>query len=398
MVGIDEFARKAVARFSKSKQGRPEISKLNLSPEAVEHFIKSSYYASLIPDENRWPCVSLRCYEKGNEKSFYICFDSPRDISAHEIAKMSHAVADDCHICCISDNGKLTIGGIGITRPYERRDLGYSSFRTANPLKLFIRGPGHIEMSTGGPAIVYKSGEILKESTLQYSRIMTELESAICQQMQPYTCGTVEALKDIFNDIAKAIVRLGHGGLLLVAPEPKECYFSSLIQVDSLLLQQLLIQYWNSIYDLLTDSGGKSNLLANTGGVGSRYSLIVAANTEMLEKCIRAVAQLEGIDGAIFLNYECKVIAFNAIIAKSEDDPNAYRFFNKDNANIDYKDVVGNRGSRHQSALSFVMRVPKSFAFVISQDGFVSAFHNWGKDLQNDNEIIMCAREMRVLE
>jgi hypothetical protein len=335
------------------------------------------------------------CYKKGSEKNFPILrdilFDSPKDISADAIARMSHAVADNCHIYCISDNGKLTIGGIRITRPYEERYLGYSSFRTGNPLKLFIRGPGHIEISTGGTAIVYKSGEISTEALLQYSRIMRELASAVGQAMQPYTRGTVEGLADIFNDIAEVIVKLGHGGLLLIAPEPKKCYFSSLTQVDSALLQQLLIQYWNNVAHLLDEAGGRANLL-RSGGAGYRHSPIVAANTEMLEQCVRAVAHLAGMDGAIALNYECQVVAFNAIIAKAGDDPKAYRFVDKDNTNIDYEDVVRNRGSRHQSALSFVMRVSKSFAFVISQDGFVSAFHNQG------NGTIMCERGMRVLE
>ena len=396
MVDIGEFAEQAAAQFLKSQQGIAEKFNLNLSREAVEDFIKSSFYASLIPDENRWPCVCLMCYKKGSEIFSIlrdILFASPIDISAEEIARISHAVADNCHIYCISDNGNLAIGGIRITRPYEERYLGYSSFRSGNPLKLFIRGPGHIEMSTGGTAIVYKSGEISTESLLQYSRIMEELESAIGQAMKSYTSGTVEGLADIFNDIAKVIVNLGHGGLLLIAPEHKESYFSSLTQTDSDLLQQLLIQYWNNVAHLLDEARDKANLL-RSGGAGYKHSPIIAANTEILEQCVRAVAHLAGMDGAIVLNYECQVVAFNAIIAiaKLGNDPKDHRFVDNNNTSIDYKDVVSNRGSRHQSALSFVMHVPKSFAFVISQDGFVSAFHN------QDNRTIMCERGMRVLE
>jgi len=36
-------------------------------------------------------------------------------------------------------------------------------------------------------------------------------------ELQELTVGTVEALEDIFNDLAEAMVRLGHGGMLLVA-------------------------------------------------------------------------------------------------------------------------------------------------------------------------------------
>jgi hypothetical protein len=120
--------------------------------------------------------------------------------------------------------------------------------------------------------------------------------------------------------------------------------------------------------------------------------LIVAANVEMLEKYIRTVSHLSGMDGAIALDYGCKVVAFNAIIAKTEDCPQNYHFFDRDNVAMNYEDVVKNKGSRHQSALSFVMRVPKSFAFVISQDSPVSVFHN------PDDGSIRCAQEMRVLD
>jgi hypothetical protein len=247
-------------------------------------------------------------------------------------------------------------------------------------------------VSTGGIALVYEAGKISEESLLPYSRIMDELAAAVSQKMQPDTRGTVEALEDIFNDIAKAIMRLGHGGLLLITDEPPKAYFSSYRQVDSSLLRQPLIRYWESVADLLAAVGGVANLPASSDAVGNSHSLIVAANTEMLEECIRAVAHLAGMDGAIALNYECNVVAFNAIIAKLEDDPKDYCFVDTGDNKMDYKDVVRNRGSRHQSALSFVMRVPKSFAFVISQDGSVSAFHNLG------NKRIRCAPGMRVLE
>lgn len=391
MDDIGNFIEKALAQFLASQHGIKERFNLNLSSEAVKHFIESSYYASMIPDENRWPCVCLMCYKKENEPSFYM-LKSQEAISADNIAKISHAVADDSHICCISDNGRLIIGGIQITRLYDSRELGYSSFRTPNPLKLFIRCPGHIEVSTGGIALVYEAGKISEESLLPYSRIMDELAAAVSQKMQPDTRGKVEALEDIFNDIAKAIMRLGHGGLLLITDEPQNAYFSSYRQVDSSLLRQPLIRYWESVADLLAAVGGVANLLASSDAIGNSHSLIVAANTEMLEECIRAVAHLAGMDGAIALNYECNVVAFNAIIAKLEDDPKDYCFVDTGDNKMNYKDVVRNRGSRHQSALSFVMRVPKSFAFVISQDGSVSAFHNLG------NKRIRCAPGMRVLE
>jgi hypothetical protein len=271
--------------------------------------------------------------------------------------------------------------------------LGYASFRTANPLKLVIRAPGHIELSTGGRALVYKSGEILEESLLQYSDIMTKLVLVIREKMQPSTHGTIEVLEDIFNDIAKSIVRLGHGGLLLVADQYND-YFSSERRTNSLVLKETLLQYYNSVANLVNNSGGVPNLLNKVDKVGNRHSSVVANNTARLEKCISAVANLAGMDGAIALDYECKIVAFNAIIAKKESNTEIFNFIDRDRHSVTYEDVVRNRGSRHQSALSFVMNVPKSFAFVISQDGFVSAFHNKG----DGKGPILFERGMRALE
>jgi hypothetical protein len=223
---------------------------------------------------------------------------------------------------------------------------------------------------------------------------MSQLELNIRQKMQSETHGTIEGLQSIFNDIAKAIVRLGHGGLLLIVDEYKESYFSSFRQIDSPLLQQPLIQYWDSAADLSAVAGSPGKVL-NRPDRSETYdgrTLIVAANVEMLEKYIRTVSHLASMDGAIVLDYRCKVVAFNAIIAKTEDRPQDYRFIAQDNVATKYEDVVNNKGSRHQSALSFVMRVPRSFAFVISQDSSISVFHN------PDDGSIRCAQEMRVLD
>jgi hypothetical protein len=56
------------------------------------------------------------------------------------------------------------------------------------------------------------------------------------------------------------------------------------------------------------------------------------------------------------------------------------------------EDILRNRGSRHQSALFYAEHVPNSFAFVISQDGGVSAFHNPG------DGTVVCEMGMRVLD
>jgi hypothetical protein len=97
-----------------------------------------------------------------------------------------------------------------------------------------------------------------------------------------------------------------------------------------------------------------------------------------------------GIDGAIVLTYDCKVAAFNSIIARLE--VSGPRLVNEHGRNLRRDDLVGKRGSRHQSALSYALAVPNSFAFVISQDGGISGFQN------SVDGTVLCQVGMRVMD
>jgi hypothetical protein len=87
---------------------------------------------------------------------------------------------------------------------------------------------------------------------------------------------------------------------------------------------------------------------------------------------------LAGMDGAIVMDSTCNVLAFNAIISRDADATNPAVLVDEINRTLEPAEVGRNRGSRYQSAMSFARRVPHSFAFVISQDGGVTAFHNRG--------------------
>ncbi len=338
----------------------------------------------MIPDEGRWPSVCLMSYRNECKGDVHHTFSSPTQLTSQEIAKLAHAVPIGGHICCVSDNKKLSIAGIKITILNEMRELGHSSFRSANPLKLFIRGPGNIEMSTCGIALVYKAGEISEESLLQYCNVMRALTANLMSGLTCLTQGKVESLEDIFNDLAEAIERLGHGGVLLIAKVPENKQFSSSRWLNSLSLQQALVRYWNDVALHLNSAGGLNNAMAMAErGTPIGNSVTVSSDTAILEKIIVSISHLAGMDGAIVIDYTCKVVAFNAIIDRSNCSLSTCRIVNENGEEQTYDEVVKKRGSRLQSALAYVMSVPDSFAFVISQDGSVSAIHN-----PNDGSVV----------
>jgi hypothetical protein len=208
---------------------------------------------------------------------------------------------------------------------------------------------------------------------------MRALAASVAKGFEGHTTGVIQSLEDIFNDLAEAMARLGHGGLLLITRNHDLSQFSSARPIHCRLLRQLLIRYWNDVATLLAAGGGTENLLAdvNQQVVGS-HSLAVSTDTTMLENCVRSIAHLAGIDGAIVMDYGCNVVAFNAIISRDAEDVAPARLVVENDDQPDPAEVERNRGSRHQSAMSFARRVPDSFAFVISQDGGITAFHNRG--------------------
>src|SRR2546423_1158904 len=98
MADIGEFAREAADRF-RVMQDTFQIDHalyrsqgLPLTRATAAKFIKAAYYASLIPDEGRWPSTCLMCYRSESTLQFHTLFDEPREPTADEIAKLAHAV------------------------------------------------------------------------------------------------------------------------------------------------------------------------------------------------------------------------------------------------------------------------------------------------------------------
>ena len=90
---IEQFATQVAKDFRERQKGKPEPFNLELPEKAVVDLVKAAFYASMIPDEERWPSVSLMCYKKEAKTGFHFLFNEPVEVSAQQIAKLAHAVA-----------------------------------------------------------------------------------------------------------------------------------------------------------------------------------------------------------------------------------------------------------------------------------------------------------------
>jgi hypothetical protein len=399
MADVGEFAHQVGSYFRILQQSfatQPELNRLALalSDETVEKFVKAVYYASLIPDEGRWPRATLICYPADVELQFHLLFDQPLDVSPSQIAKLSHAIDNRTHIACSVKDRQIKIAGLHVNWLATQREHGFGSRIAINQLKTTINGPGNIEATTDVITLVYRGGVISSSEQLIRAKTMARLIARLRQELHDAGFDTrLDSLPGIINELMGAIVRLGHGGMVIFTGEPKAPQFSSLRRTNCFFLHQLLTAYWQRRLELVSAAGGLERWLENADMNGlAEQRMNVASATDRLENCVQAIANLSGMDGAIVLTYGCNVGAFNAIIDRQTEPQAAPRLIDVKGKEIDYQKAFGDRGSRHQAALLYARSVPDSFVFVISQDGSISAFHN-----PNDGTVV-CEFGLRPME
>ncbi len=400
MSDIREFAKRAADMYGVHQdtiRGDSELYRcqggLPATRQAAAELIKAAYDASLIPDEGRYPTACLMCYRQDAVFQFHILFSEPRESSAAEIAKLSHAIDNRSYIACVCEKDHITLNGFHVNMLYNQREYGYLSGRMANPLKVRINGPGQIEVSCTGTALVFREGHISEEAPLAFSDSMKRLVKRVTKELSKARDGLIESLDDILSDLVREIARLGHGGLLIFADTLEATRFSSFRPMVCTCLYELLCSYWDESAKLVNAAGGVDELLNMSDRKHlTPYMMNVTRATDQLENCLPAIAGLSGVDGAIVLTYGCNVVAFNAIIDRQKALESAPKLIGVNGEAIDYQKTFGSRGSRHQSALLYARSVPDSVVFVISQDGSVSSFHN------PNNGTVICEFGLRPTE
>jgi hypothetical protein len=187
MADIGDFARQLASfyRIFQSTLSPDSIHKpLMVSPEVVEEFVKVVYYASLIPDEGRWPSSTLICYPHEFALQIHLLFDEPRTVTSTEIAKLSHALDNRSHIACTVNDGKIMLTGFHVNRLATRREHGFGPGIRLNSLEITIKGPGHLEATADVVTQIYRGGEILQNSPLTRSQTMERLLVRLRRRLQ----------------------------------------------------------------------------------------------------------------------------------------------------------------------------------------------------------------------
>ncbi len=399
MADISEFASQAASFFGilqESYATQPKLDRLGLplTRDAVATFIKNVFYASLLPDEGRWPKTTLICYPPETELQFHLLFNEPLPATAKEIAKLSHAISRRSHIACAIQDGEIKLAGVHVNQLTTRRENGFGHGLHMNALKATIHGPGHIVATTDVISLVYCGGEITKLLPLWQSESIQRLVQSVKTEWEEYEGETVNyTVGSVVSELLRGIAKQEHGGMVIVAKNPDMKQFSSSRQTYCLFLNELVTDYSDRMTELKATLGGVDQITEKANqNKCPLQRLNVATAVDQLENCIESIATLCGLDGAIALNYRCSVRAFNAIIDNDKKPQKETKLIYDGGAEVNYDEAFAHKGSRHQAGLLYARLVPDSFVFVVSQDGSLTAFHN------PNNGTVICEFGLRPME
>jgi hypothetical protein len=172
----------------------------------------------------------------------------------------------------------------------------------------------------------------------------------------------------VLSELVWRISEMGHGGILIVTDRPDSQTLSYKYSTESGRLQNAVVRYWKAAYQ---DGYGTTRVpLSHSPGADLIHEGV------MLRESVAATAQLSGTDGAIVLGTDFSLHGFGAIIDKAAADETKIAFIDGSGNSVKYETILKNKGSRHQSALSFVIREEGAVVFVVSQDGNVTVFEN----------------------
>ena len=127
--------------------------------------------------------------------------------------------------------------------------------------------------------------------------------------------------------------------------------------------------------------------LADIEKDGGAFSETARAARSELDRLARIFAQLTAVDGATLITRELNVVGFGAKLKNAPNSSEPLKIYKIDPLDHDEwfmpVELSSLGGMRHQSAARFVHNHHDSLAFVVSQDGNVTAFV-W-QDAENSN-------------
>lgn len=329
-----------------------KLSFTNLSRDILSELIETAFWASLEKEEGRSLefSISYRCLvndEDATNHDYYsdLIFKDFRDFTVREVVKLAPAVAKGSSILIsASDDKSLKITGI--------------SLHGFVPLKISVLEPGKLLISydmenvavISGSEVVFVKYSLFVQTWSIWSKLFPQTNEKDSAWNDPRTSVIINTLREMR--------KLGHGGILIVVPCNKK--FQKSIELPIPFCSNSLFTYGSETIEYLSEKKKE-----NKDYYGYETSYLA-----------EYFSRFTAVDGATILTRKLDLVGFGIILKKASRKklPRIYKLDPLDHEEWFKPIDITNLGkTRHQSAARFVCSQPDSVAFVVSQDGGITA-------------------------
>lgn len=379
--------------------------------EELRHILETAFFASLEREEGRDLRFVLCCApdldvrrDGSDEPVPVVPLQAPRPLSVESLRSLAPAVSPSSGAILVrctptADGATCDIAGIvNIGSDLARARSGRSFYHRPAPYALLVevRDAGELHVYRGGIRLATLHGGRLHDQLafsglefLPISDILVRGERVLAPRLKvpehepPSETADFQwtALLNTILSIVNGVRERGDGGtLLVVAPDaasslPIRVKFG--VDDGGGVLADRFAAFLNARH-ALADARWKHRRAGASGGPSELSLLQNAAFVaeEDLADAADVVARLTGVDGAVVLQSDLRVLGFGTEIVLDAARPvTAHAVIGNPRRSKRWPAVDSESfGMRHRSALRCVATADETAAFVVSQDGTVSFF------------------------
>ena len=288
---------------------------------ALAHVIAEVFWASLLKEEGR-ACTPRLIFEPGEDRAVHMLAE-PLRLGREVLRKVSPAQGEGSGLVWDFRDGRPSIVGLRRAPLMPSRSPGVTVSAT---------GSGAVDVTWNNVRVLtYRAGEVLCLSTAKLGNLA---------QVTEHVAREIGAMDTVF--VLPLVIRMlkqHHGGTLWIAPADKP-----LTGID---LQRRLKVDHRTFRERFKD--GDSHI-----------------------PWLESVAALAAVDGAILMDADLRLLGFGAFVTLGERPPEIQKWVAGGGAKL--VSAGEGVGGRHRSAAEFCEQFRPACAYVVSEDGAVSAF------------------------
>jgi hypothetical protein len=397
---------------------RPELP----PDDALEELLNIAYHTSLLKEEGRQLAFRLVVMPRNEHLLGDLArptriakFATARPLTASELRRLAPAAdATRSMICAdLSPEGGWAAWGLLDTGANwwqfvrHEADSGtpppsYFTISSTGPGEFSISTSGYVLVSLGGGSVYYPQHDVLGSGPV--SNHLEPARRSLYRQCVKKVKAKKWDPEGHDNDYPKrfytmclsrillAIQELHHGGTLLLLP-------SEIGADDSRLADRVNIKHpcnYDYAWDLMTTAltlhreyydlhfplwDSEEPISPDGYQKISRIEWQRDENDEALLDCLKFIASLSAVDGAVVLNDRLTLLGFGAEVIAQSPALRDVQLATDANAQNLRTSSIENYGTRHRSAFRFCSSYEDAIAFIVSQDGGIKAVKRIGPNV-----------------